>query len=221
MPPAFEPQSFTDAKAAVAAVKALYERNTEFLRGRFEAVTRGELQANRVRATYPQIEFAVELRPHRFAPGLWPCRRRRAIYRPQSRSPTLFGNYLTEQIRLLLRNHGVPVTVGRRTCRSRCISPFPKASMSRGAAAGLSVRCATSSTCRTSRRPMTPSSTATYEPPPGAAAAARAVHRAARRLFAVPPAALHRHRRRSISRTSSCSPTTSSISTSSASAPAS
>src|SRR5260370_32587757 len=83
-----------------------------FLRERFgELIDRKHLK-RRVRATYPEIRvetssFAkVDSRlayGHLAAPGL---------YAATVTRPGLFKNYLTEQIRLIVRNHGLPVEVG-------------------------------------------------------------------------------------------------------------
>ena len=111
LPPAFEPQSFTDARAAVEALKALYERNTSFLRDGFEAVHRGKTPKERLRAFYPQLEFSTDSYSHvdsRLAYGhvVAPGRYVGTVTRPD-----LFENYLETQIGLIMRNHGVPVTV--------------------------------------------------------------------------------------------------------------
>src|SRR4029077_6596188 len=47
----------TDAAAAVTRLKQIYERNTRFLRNRFEAFAKGETPARRVRATYPFVRI--------------------------------------------------------------------------------------------------------------------------------------------------------------------
>lgn len=54
-PPFMEPAVFTDASAAVAALRKLYDRNTEFLRKAFEQLARGEVRPQRYRAFYPEI----------------------------------------------------------------------------------------------------------------------------------------------------------------------
>ena len=112
LPPAFETQSFTDAKAAVAALTAIYERNTSFLRERFEAVNRGEEPAHRARAFYPMLEFETDSYTHvdsRLAYGHFvaPGRYVATITRPD-----LFGPYLETQIGLIMRNHDTAVKVG-------------------------------------------------------------------------------------------------------------
>jgi AMP nucleosidase len=111
LPPPFEPREFTDAGEAVAALKALYDRNTGFLRERFEALGRGDEAGNRVRAFYPMLEFQTDSYTHadsRLAYGhfVGPGR-----YIGTFTRPDLFGDYLETQIGLIMRNHGVPVTV--------------------------------------------------------------------------------------------------------------
>ncbi|MEN3396138.1 AMP nucleosidase [Brucella melitensis] len=110
-PPLMEPEVFSDAQAAVAALCKLYERNTAFLRSAFEKVARGEIAPQRYRAFYPEICLSTSSFAHvdsRLAYG--------HVSTPGDYSATvtrldLFGHYLREQIRLLMRNHGVTVTV--------------------------------------------------------------------------------------------------------------
>ncbi|TCD14162.1 AMP nucleosidase [Oricola cellulosilytica] len=111
LPPPFKPQSFTDPAKAVEAIRALYDRNTGFLRDRFEAIGRGETDTGRVRAFYPLLEFETDSYSHvdsRLAYGhvVAPGRYTGTITRPD-----LFGDYLKTQISLIMRNHEVPVTV--------------------------------------------------------------------------------------------------------------
>ncbi|PRD45820.1 AMP nucleosidase [Phyllobacterium phragmitis] len=110
-PPHQEPEQFTDARAAVNALRALYDRNTAFLRDAFDKVARQEIEAERFRAYYPELRLStssfahVDSRlafGHVSAPG---------DYSTTITRPDLFDNYLHEQIKLLIRNHGVPVTV--------------------------------------------------------------------------------------------------------------
>jgi len=103
--------SFTDAHAAVAALRALYERNVGFLRKAFEDVARGKSQGVRFRAFYPEIRLTtasfaqIDSRlsfGHVSGPGTYSA----TITRPE-----LFESYLEDQIGLLIRNHGVAVVV--------------------------------------------------------------------------------------------------------------
>ena len=57
VPPPIATEAFTDAAAAVARLDEIYERNTGFLRDRFEAYANGEALTARVRATYPFVRI--------------------------------------------------------------------------------------------------------------------------------------------------------------------
>ncbi|WP_245519623.1 MULTISPECIES: AMP nucleosidase [unclassified Mesorhizobium] len=115
MPEPFGAQDFHDAKKAVAALQALYDRNTKFLRDAFAALAAGGDESKRYRAFYPQIGVTttsfsqVDSRQaygHMPTPGHFAT----TITQPQ-----LFENYLIEQLRLIMRNHGVTVTVSEST----------------------------------------------------------------------------------------------------------
>ncbi|WP_374301945.1 AMP nucleosidase [Paracoccus sp. (in: a-proteobacteria)] len=105
-------QQFTDAAAAVAHLQRLYGQATDFLLDRFTRALEGSKPVARYRAFYPELRLTVPTHPkvdsrlsfgHVVAPG---------SYSATVTRPDLFQNYLTEQIGLLIRNHGVPVTVG-------------------------------------------------------------------------------------------------------------
>lgn len=108
-----EPQAFTDAAAAVAQVQALYNEASRFLCDHFtETLTNGATEGTRYRAYYPEIRLrttsfaAVDSRlsfGHVSEPG---------TYATTITRPDLFENYLTQQIDLLLKNHGVSIYVG-------------------------------------------------------------------------------------------------------------
>jgi AMP nucleosidase len=109
LPPA---EAFSDARAAVERLCVLHDAATAFLRDRFAAALRHGRPARPVRAVYPEIRLATSsFQPvdsrlsfgHVAEPGLYSA----TITRPR-----LFAAYLEQQIGLLLRNHGVPVTVG-------------------------------------------------------------------------------------------------------------
>ncbi len=110
-PERIEPRSFTDAGEAVAALRKLYDRNTQFLRDSFAALARGADPNKRYRAFYPEVGVTTssysridsrQAYGHMPTPGQFTT----TITRPD-----LFENYLTEQLRLIMRNHGVPVIV--------------------------------------------------------------------------------------------------------------
>ncbi|WP_075290238.1 AMP nucleosidase [Pararhizobium arenae] len=110
-PDAFEPQTFDDPAAAVDALTALYERNTTFLVNAFTELGRTGVANTRYRACYPQVSIEtssfsrVDSRlsyGYVSAPG---------VYTTTVTRPKLFRHYLKEQLGLLIRNHGIGVTV--------------------------------------------------------------------------------------------------------------
>ncbi|WP_245430620.1 AMP nucleosidase [Mesorhizobium sp. WSM3868] len=115
MPEPFGRQSFDDAKKAVAALEALYDRNTKFLRDSFANLAAGSDESRRYRAFYPQIGVTTTSFTQidsRQAYGHMPTPGHFATTITQ---PKLFENYLVEQLRLIMRNHGVQVTVSEST----------------------------------------------------------------------------------------------------------
>ncbi|MFY9992998.1 MAG: AMP nucleosidase [Rhodoplanes sp.] len=111
-PKPIAPELFTDAAAAVAHLEELYERNTEFLRNLFEAYGKSEGTVARVRATYPFVRVtATSYAPldsrlsYGFVAGP-------GVHETTVTRPSLFHAYLTEQIGLLIENHGVAVEIG-------------------------------------------------------------------------------------------------------------
>ncbi|MCF3974309.1 AMP nucleosidase [Paracoccus salsus] len=103
---------FSDPRAAVQRLQQLYAEATQFLLGHFSRLIEGGKPHARYRAFYPELRLTVASHPqvdsrlsfgHVVAPG---------SYAATITRPDLFGNYLTEQIGLLVKNHGVPVTVG-------------------------------------------------------------------------------------------------------------
>jgi AMP nucleosidase len=105
------PEQFTDARAAVERLQALYDTAVAFLRDRFTETLTGGRPAARFRAFYPEIRITTssfDLVDSRLsfgyvgAPG---------TYSTTITRPDLFENYLVQQVRLLIENHRVPVTV--------------------------------------------------------------------------------------------------------------
>ncbi|MHA3915880.1 AMP nucleosidase [Halovulum sp. GXIMD14793] len=106
-------QVYTDAAEAVAALQAQYNDALAFLQKHFAAVMDGAEVQGRYRAYYPKLSITttsfakVDSRlsfGHVSEPGQ---------YSTTISHPKLFENYLTQQIGLLIHNHGVGVTVGQ------------------------------------------------------------------------------------------------------------
>ncbi|WP_112321318.1 AMP nucleosidase [Oceanibium sediminis] len=111
-PDPVSPQSYDTPEGAVRALIALYEEATAFLRENFTAVMKGGAAEARYRAFYPEISITttsfarVDSRlsfGHVVEPGR---------YTTTITHPRLLSGYLTQQIGLLMQNHGVPVTIG-------------------------------------------------------------------------------------------------------------
>ena len=111
-PPPVERRSFDNARDAVEALKALYDRNTGFLRNAFAGLDESGTPEHRFRAYYPELAVTTTSFSHadsRLAYGHMPAP---GHYATTVTRPDLFEDYLLDQIGLILRNHGVPVTVG-------------------------------------------------------------------------------------------------------------
>ncbi len=118
-PPPYPRKSFTDPVEVVRALKELYERNTAFLRDSFLKLAEGGQDNARFRAFYPELGVSttsyaqVDTRVsygHVPSPG---------HYATTITRPDLFESYLLDQLGLIIRNHGVPVTV------SESATPIP------------------------------------------------------------------------------------------------
>ncbi len=111
--PKLEPDGiYDDASNAVADLQARYAAATGFLRARFGEVMAGATPEGRYRAFYPQVSLTtssfakVDSRlsfGHVTEPG---------VYETTITRPDLFEGYLTQQIGLLIQNHGMPVRIG-------------------------------------------------------------------------------------------------------------
>ncbi|SOE50930.1 AMP nucleosidase [Orrella dioscoreae] len=106
-------QSYRDPQQAVERLVELYGRSAAFLRQAFQDYVQGKAPAEgRVRACYPAIRFEVQTYDpidsrlsygHVDDPGR---------FQTTVTQPTLFFEYLKEQIGQLIHHHGVPVEIG-------------------------------------------------------------------------------------------------------------
>ncbi|WP_164661403.1 AMP nucleosidase [Tropicibacter sp. Alg240-R139] len=114
-PEILEPENFTDPAQAVERLIVLYDQATAFLCQRFsQAMVEGAPERH-VRAFYPEVRIKttsyaqVDSRlsyGHVTNPG---------THATTITQPRLFRSYLTQQIALLIKNHGQPVTIGPST----------------------------------------------------------------------------------------------------------
>jgi AMP nucleosidase len=111
-PKPIAPQPFTDAVAAVGRIEDIYERNTQFLRNLFEAYASGEPIAARVRATYPFIRVTITSYARLDSRLSYGFVAGPGVHETTVTRPDLFRAYLTEQIGLLIQNHGTAVEIG-------------------------------------------------------------------------------------------------------------
>jgi len=109
------PQVFDDPVKAVDALTELYDRNTAFLKAGFGELAKGGSVRGRFRAFYPQVSIETTSfgladsrlsYGHVTSPG---------VYTTTITRPKLFRHYLKTQLGLLMKNHGVPVTVSEST----------------------------------------------------------------------------------------------------------
>ncbi|MDN5927564.1 MAG: AMP nucleosidase [Hyphomicrobiales bacterium] len=104
-------ESFTDPERAVEVLKALYDRNTAFLRDSFVGLADAPDSRRRYRAFYPEVAVSISSFAQidsRLAYGHMPTPGR---YATTITRPDLFETYLTEQLKLIMRNHDIPVIV--------------------------------------------------------------------------------------------------------------
>jgi len=105
-------ERFDDAEAAVSRLETIYDGHTAFIRDRFDRLLRGEPLAGRVRATYPEILIETSSYAHIDSRLPYGHVAGPGVYSTTITQPRLFRNYLREQMRLLLRNHGVSIEIG-------------------------------------------------------------------------------------------------------------
>jgi AMP nucleosidase len=112
-PPFVATAEFTDAHSAIARLEEIYERNTRFLRDRFEAYLNGDVLTARVRATYPFVRITTQTHARLDSRLSYGFVAGPGVHETSVTRPDLFRTYFTEQIRLLIENHGVPVEIGQ------------------------------------------------------------------------------------------------------------
>ncbi len=112
LPPFWEAEEFTTAESAVERLKLIYAEATGFLRAEFLATLKGRKPAARYRAFYPEIRLTTTSFAHVDSRLSFGHVAEPGSYSTTITRPDLFEYYLTQQIKLLLDNHNVPIKVG-------------------------------------------------------------------------------------------------------------
>ncbi len=106
------PSRHDNAEDALAQVQAIYRSSIDHLRGALQRFVAGEDDGQHVRACYPfarvrtdTVARADSRLSYGFVAGP-------GVFETTITRPDLFADYLLEQFRLLLRNHGVQIEVG-------------------------------------------------------------------------------------------------------------
>jgi AMP nucleosidase len=103
---------FDEAEAAVERLELIYDRHTAFIRDRFALLLKNKRLPGRVRATYPEILIETSTHAHIDSRLSYGHVAGPGVYATTITQPSLFRSYLREQLRLLLRNHGVSISIG-------------------------------------------------------------------------------------------------------------
>ncbi len=104
---------FTDADEALQCITELYDAGRNHLLEEFDAFSKSkDFPTERITECYPYLKIKVDNAKRidsRLSYGFVP---RPGTYSTTLTRPDIFGHYYREQIRLLLKNHDVPVEVG-------------------------------------------------------------------------------------------------------------
>jgi AMP nucleosidase len=111
-PRTFKPRKFKDPKAALDAVREIYDSNTAYLREAFDEFGRGVPVSKRVHACYPYIQIQTKTARRSDSRLSYGFVSRPGAYRCTVTRPDIYDHYYLEQMRLLILNHDEPVEVG-------------------------------------------------------------------------------------------------------------
>ena len=106
------PARFDSAEGALAQVQAIYRSSIEHLRGALQRFVSGEDDGQHIRACYPFVRVRTDTVARADSRLSYGFVAGPGTFETTITRPDLFGNYLLDQFRLLLRNHGVTIEVG-------------------------------------------------------------------------------------------------------------
>ena len=104
-------KTFHSADEAVDELCKRYNQATAFLRERFSQYLKGEVSNERFRAFYPEIKITTTSFARIDSRLSFGHVSRPGNYSTTVTRPDLFRNYLTDQLELLINNHGISVEV--------------------------------------------------------------------------------------------------------------
>ncbi len=105
-------QSYTDAGAALAHAKAIYDSGIAHLRQALKEFVGGNDFSERVRACYPFVRVKVDTVARADSRLAYGFVAGPGVYETTLTRPDLFRHYYREQFELLLKNHSVSLEVG-------------------------------------------------------------------------------------------------------------
>ncbi len=111
-PPIPQPVYCETSKAALAHISKLYFEGINFLAEKLASVDADQEPTERFRAFYPEIRVKTTSYSKVDSRLSYGYVNRPGVYATTITRPDLFHNYLTEQLDLLIENHGIAVSVG-------------------------------------------------------------------------------------------------------------
>ncbi|MDP4301207.1 AMP nucleosidase [Leptothrix discophora] len=105
-------QSFTDASAALAHARTIYDSGIAHLRQALREFVAGRDDGGHVRACYPFVRVRVDTVARADSRLAYGFVAGPGVYETTLTRPELFRHYYREQFELLLKNHGVALEVG-------------------------------------------------------------------------------------------------------------
>ncbi len=106
-------QSFSDPDRAVDRLVEIYREETGRLTDEFRAILNGAHVRGRIHAYYPEVRVETDSYARLDSRLAYGFVHAPGLYGATITRPDLFRKYLIEQLGLIIRNHAVPINVGR------------------------------------------------------------------------------------------------------------
>lgn len=110
-PKVFPPRLFDNENDALAAVTEIYDTGVTYLRENFRSFTKGQVQAGRVSAYYPQMKVEIVTSRNSDSRLSYGFVNKPGTYAITLTRPDIFGHYYAEQMRQLIKNHGCTIEI--------------------------------------------------------------------------------------------------------------